>query len=61
MLVLILLIIILVFIIYLATKKNTNKQKIHDCTHEINESTFNQLYKISRDENGLDIVQSCGR
>ena len=61
MLVLILLIIILIVIIYLATKKDLNKQKINGCENNINESTFNPYYRISKDENGLEVVQSCRR
>ena len=60
MLVLILLIIIMVTVVYLATKK-TSTQKMNECGYEINESTFNPNYKISKDVNGLEVVQSCGR
>ena len=61
MLVLILLIAILLATIYFSMKKNTNKQKNKEFTYQINEATFNPSYKISRDENGLEVVQSCGR
>jgi DUF4097 and DUF4098 domain-containing protein YvlB len=61
MLVLILLLIIISATVYLTMKKNSYKQKNQQCTQQINESTFNPNYKISRDENGLEIVQSCGR
>lgn len=70
MLVLILLIIIMVGVVYLATNKSqtqsqtqeqTQAQKMNGCGYEINEATFNPKYKISRDENGLEVVQSCGR
>lgn len=60
MLVLILLIIIMVGVVYLATNK-TPEQKMNECTHVINEATFNPKYKITQDENGLEVVQSCGR
>jgi hypothetical protein len=60
MIVIILLIIIISAAVYLAMKKNTYKQKNQQCTQQINESTFNPNYKISRDKNGLEIVQSCG-
>jgi hypothetical protein len=63
----ILLIAILAVIIYSVTKKNTtsSKNKIEaqqnqQCTQNINESTFNPSYNISKD-NGLETVQSCGR
>jgi len=64
MLVLILLIIIMVTVVYLITKKENNKatkmkNKIYG--DNINESTFNPNYKISKDVNGLEIVQNCGR
>lgn len=61
MLVLILLIIILIVIIYLATKKDLNNQKMNGCENNINESTFNPYYRISKDENDLEVVQSCRR
>ena len=66
MLVLILLIIIMVSVVYLATNKSQTQsqsqtQKMNGCGYEINEATFNPKYKISRDENGLEVVQSCGR
>ena len=62
MLVLILLIIIMVGVVYLATNKTqTQVQKMNGCGYEINEATFNPSYKISRDENGLEVVQSCGK
>ena len=50
----------MVGVVYLATKKSP-KQKMNKCGYEINESTFNPNYKISKDVNGLEIVQSCGR
>jgi len=60
MLVLILLVIILLIIIYTTTKKDLNKQN-KSSTYEINESTFNPYYKISKDENGVEVVdcKSC--
>lgn len=66
MLVLILLIIIMVSVVYLATNKSQTQsqsqtQKMNGCGYEINHATFNPKYKISRDENGLEVVQSCGR
>lgn len=61
MLVLILLITIMVGVVYLATKKTSKEKKMNSCGYEINEATFNPKYKISRDENGLEVVQSCGR
>ena len=59
MLVLILLIIIMVTVVYLITKKENNKatkmkNKIYG--DNINESTFNPNYKISKDKNGLEVV-----
>ena len=63
MLVLILLI-IMVAVVYLIIKKENNKatkMKNKTCEYNINESTFNPNYKISKDVNGLEIVQSCGR
>lgn len=59
MLVLILLVIILVIIVYLTKKENIQTNKTGG--YDINESTFNPQYKISKNENGLEIVQSCGR
>lgn len=61
MLVLILLIIILITVVYLATKKTSKEKKMNSCGYDINDTTFNPLYKISRDENGLEVVQSCRR
>lgn len=34
---------------------------MNGCENNINESTFNPYYRISRDENGLEVVQSCRR
>ena len=60
MLVLILLIIIMVTVVYLIIKKENNTTKNKTRGYNINESTFNPNYKISKDVNGLEIVQSCG-
>lgn len=56
MLVLILLITILLIIVYLATKKGLEKQKMNRCENNINEAMFNPYYRISRDVNGLEVV-----
>ena len=61
MLVIILLIVLLALILY-KSYVSKNKKNINNINeYEINESTFNPSYKISKDKNGLEIVQSCGR
>jgi len=54
----------MITVVYLITKKENNKatkMKNKTSGYNINESTFNPNYKISKDVNGLEIVQSCGR
>jgi hypothetical protein len=54
-LILLMIIIIIIIIIYLATKKDSSKQKT--CTREISESMFNPYYRLSKDKNGLEVVE----
>jgi hypothetical protein len=55
MLVIILLIVLLALILYKSYVPKNNNQ-LNEYKYEINESTFNPNYKISKDKNGLEIV-----
>jgi hypothetical protein len=55
MLVIILLIVLLALILYKSYVSKNNNQ-LNEYKYEINESTFNPNYKISKDKNGLEVV-----